>query len=98
MIYLTLKSPFNCTKNLMEKIIHDWCGWMEQYGRFTHHPTGDTLVCQAWMGQSDWDNAQLEWFLKYPVDIAVNEEDGSFMGSVGEIVERLNDRRIVLGT
>lgn len=80
-------------------VCHDWCGWNEKYGRFTHMPSGSTLVCRAWMGQSDWDSAQLEWFSKLDGDLIVHKcptgpyrETGDTMGSVSEIVTRLNNR------
>lgn len=78
-------------------IAHDWCGWNERYGRFTHLPSGDTLVCQEWMGQSDWDKVQLEWFSKYPgLDVhecpAVYDRSGPLMGTTEEICARLAER------
>lgn len=80
-------------------IVFDWCGWGERYGRFTHMPSGETLVCQMWMGQADWDRAQLAWMLKYDGEMLVHRcergpyhETGNLMGSVGEIMERLQRR------
>lgn len=58
---------------MSEFIAHDWCGWNENHGRFTHVPSDDTLVCQPWMKQHDWDKAQLEWFQKYPDTLTVHE-------------------------
>lgn len=81
----------------VEFIAHDWCGSMQQYGRYTHMPSGDTLVCKAWMGQVDWDKAQLEYFQKYS-NITVHEcpgqytSDGALMGTVEEICARLTNR------
>jgi hypothetical protein len=77
-------------------IAFDWCGFAELYGRFTAMPTGDTLVCRQWMGQREWDAAQLAWFEHYNPAVAVyrcldgpyRETDDS-MGTVGEIIERL---------
>lgn len=81
-------------------IAHDWCGWNQQYGRFTHMHTGDTLICKASWGQSEWDQAQLEYFSKYP---GINVYDcpgeynrnGRLMGSTNEICERLEKRLFV---
>lgn len=80
-----------------EFIAHDWCGWKQQYGRFTHMPSGDSLICQAWMGQSDWNMAQLGWFLKYPGLTVYNcvgayTTDAPSMGTVNEIIIRLETR------
>lgn len=79
-------------------IAHDWCGWNEQYGRFTHMPSGDTLVCQAWMGQLEWDKAQLAYFRKYPginvhrCPVGPYNTNGSIMGTTDEIILRLEPR------
>lgn len=80
-------------------IAHDWCGWNERFGRFTHMPSGDTLVCQGWMGQLDWDKAQAEWFQKFPGELMVHRcpngayrETGDTMGTVSEITARLEQR------
>lgn len=80
-------------------VVFDWCGWNERYGRFTHLPSGETLVCQAWMGQLDWDKAQLEWFEKLDGSLVVHRcergpyhETGDSMGTVSEIVHKLRSR------
>ena len=80
-------------------IVFDWCGFGDRYGRFTSMPDGKTLVCQAWMAQSDWDKAQLEWFKQFDGRMTVCRcESGPYrktedvMGTVGEIVERLRIR------
>lgn len=76
-------------------IAHDWCGTHGQYGRFTHIPSGETLVCQAWYSQKRWDEEQLEWFRQWPVDLVVYKCQQAYVktnetyGSVGEIIERL---------
>lgn len=78
-------------------IAHDWCGWNSRFGRYTHMPSGDTLVCEGWMGQADWDKAQLEWMKKYP-GLNVHKcpgaysTDGLLMGSTDEICQRLEAR------
>lgn len=82
----------------MEYIAFDYCGWMENYGRFTHMPSGDTLVQQGWMGQADWDKAQLEWFRKYPGLTVCRCLSGAYnlnsdtMGTTDEICTRLEAR------
>lgn len=78
-------------------IAHDWCGWNDQYGRYTHLPSGDTLVCRPGMGQDDWDRAQLQYFRKYPgLNVydcpGAYTTDGRLMGSTDEICARLEDR------
>ncbi len=80
-------------------VAFDWCGWTDSLGRFTHMPTGDTLVCQGWMGQADWDKAQLEWFERLDGSLVVHKclrgpyrETGETMGTAAEIVERLRKR------
>jgi len=80
-------------------IAHDWCGLNDHYGRFTHVPSGKTLVCEGWMLQADWDKAQLEWFAQFDGDIVVHRcpqgsycETGDIMGSGSEITERLRAR------
>lgn len=80
-------------------IAFDWCGWMDNYGRFTHMPSGDTIVQQGWMGQRDWDKAQLEYFKKYPgLEVHRNlqpgpyQKTGNLMGTTDEICARLEKR------
>jgi hypothetical protein len=82
-----------------EFICHDWAGWNEQYGRYTHMPSGATLRCEGWMKQHDWDAAQLEWLKKYDGSLVVHKcprgpyrETGDTMGTVAEITERLSRR------
>ncbi len=82
-----------------EFIAHDWCGWNESQGRFTHMPSGKTLLCQQWMGQLDWDRAQHEWFSQYAGSVIVHRcptgpyrETGNIMGTVAEILLRLQAR------
>lgn len=78
-------------------IVHDWCGWNDRYGRYTHMPSGATLVCQAWMGQQEWDKAQLEFLERFP-GLNVHDcpgaysTDGRLMGSTEEICARLQER------
>lgn len=79
----------------MEYIAFDWCGTFENYGRFTHLPSGETIVQQPWMGQSDWNKKQLEFFQKYPgltvykCPFNYNDRQES-MGTTEEICGRLN--------
>lgn len=80
-------------------IAFDWCGFNENLGRFTHMPSGDTLVQQPWMGQADWDNAQLRWFMKYSgLTVYDNARpgpyrpEGKIMGTTFEICERIQKR------
>jgi hypothetical protein len=79
-------------------IAFDWCGWSEQYGRFTHMPSGETLLQKRWMGQTDWDQCQLEWFKKFPDLIVCRCPTGPYvinentMGTTNEICERLEKR------
>jgi hypothetical protein len=78
-------------------VAHDLCGWHLQYGRFTHMPSGDTLVQEDWMGQADWDKAQLAFFRKHP-GLNVHEcpgaynTNGKLMGTTDEICARLRQR------
>ncbi len=82
----------------MEFIAHDWAGWNENQGRFTHMPSGETLLCQRYWDQQEWDQAQLDWFRKYDETLTVHEcpgaysTDGDLMGTAGEICERLEKR------
>ena len=85
----------------MEFIVHDWCGWNERNGRFTHCPSGQTLVCRDWMGQRDWDDAQLTWFREFDGSLVVHKcpegpyrETGNTMGTVAEIIGRLEVRLV----
>jgi len=81
----------------MEFIAFDWCGWDERFGRFTHLPSGETLVCRDGMGQIAWDKAQLNFFQKFP-GLNVHScpgaytTDGRLMGTTEEICERLKKR------
>lgn len=82
----------------MAFIVFDWCGWNESNGRFTHMPSGDTLICKGWMGQREWDQAQSEFFAKYPGVKVYRCLTGPYrktddlMGTTDEIVERLKTR------
>lgn len=79
-------------------IAFDWCGWNGNYGRFTHIPSGDTLVQPDCIGQREWDQAQMKWFSKYP-QLTVHRcpegpyrETGDTMGTTDEVVTRLKER------
>ncbi len=74
-----------------EQINHDWCGWDERYGRYTHSPSGDTLVCQGWMRQKDWDKAQLEYLQKYP-QVEVFNNKGESWGTTDTICAKLTEK------
>ncbi len=83
---------------MTEFIAHDWCGFDEKYGRYTHMPSGKALVCQKWMRQADWDKAQLEFLKQFP---GLNVHDcigayttkGKLMGTTDEICERLQPKQ-----
>lgn len=78
-------------------IAHDYCGWDERYGRYTHVPSGDTLVQRDAMGQANWDKAQLDYLAKYP-GLTVYKCPGAYVptgetyGTTDEICERLRKR------
>lgn len=85
---------------MSEKFIaFDWCGWNENYGRFTLvDATCETLVQQAYMNQRQWDQSQLEFFRRFP-GLTVYRCPGSYfpdpknvMGTTEEIVKRLEAR------
>lgn len=93
------KSTSPSETHMNEFIVHDWCGFNENYGRFTAIPSGKTLVCQGWMMQSDWDKAQFDWFSELDPSLVVHKcprgpyrETGDTMGTVGEILARLRCR------
>lgn len=80
-------------------IAHDWCGWNERNGRFTHMPSGKTLLCEDWMGQEAWDKAQLAWFTQLDENLIVHKcpdgpyrETGNTYGSVTDIIKKLKER------
>lgn len=82
-----------------EFIAHDWCGFLDRYGRFTHLPSGQTLICEAHMDQEKWDRAQLRWFRQFSGTLVVHRcpvgpyrETGDSMGTVAEIIEKLKAR------
>lgn len=82
-----------------EFIAFDWCGWDEQHGRFTHVPTGETIVCRSGYDQSKWDAVQLAYFEKFDPTVPVHECPSRYttegtrpMGLTGEICERLRER------
>jgi hypothetical protein len=84
-------------------IAHDWCGWNNRFGRFTACPLGQTLVCQEWMGQEDWDYAQLMFLRRFP-GLPVHSCPGVYttagtrlMGTTDEICRRLESRLLELG-
>ena len=80
-------------------IAFDWCGFNSCYGRFTAMPGGETLLQQAWMNQTQWDDAQLKWFAQFNGNITVHRclsgpyhETGDTLGTVNEIIDRLTKR------
>jgi len=85
-------------ESLAEFIAHDWCGWNDNNGRFTHMPSGVTLLCQLYWTQKQWDRAQLDWFRKYAENLTVHEcpgaynMEGKLLGTVAEICGRLELR------
>lgn len=94
------ETAFKAVEAIETKFIaFDQCGFGDRYGRFTALPSGDTLTCQAWMAQADWNKAQLKWFEQFPTTVVVHRclsgayrESGDTMGTVGEIIERLKNR------
>lgn len=88
----------NVTSVGVEFIAHDWAGWNENHGRFTHVPSGGTLLCRRYWGQEEWDKAQLDWLRQYDGTLTVHDcpgaynTDGKLMGTVAEICERLEKR------
>ncbi len=85
---------------MTEFIAFDYCGWNDHYGRFTHSPSNETLVCRPGMGQHDWDLAQLEFFKKFADSIKVYDcsaggaysPSGPELGTVEQICLRLKNR------
>jgi hypothetical protein len=79
-------------------IAFDWCGWNENYGRFSHMPSCETLIQEGWMNQRDWDEAQLRWFEKFPGLTVCRCPRGPYllnddiMGTTDEICTRLKAR------
>ncbi|OWK34313.1 hypothetical protein [Fimbriiglobus ruber] len=80
-----------------EFIALDYCGWNQTYGRFTHIPSGDTLLCLPGMGQREWDEAQWLFLQQYPglnvhMCPGAYTTDAKLLGSADEICERLVKR------
>lgn len=50
----------------VEFIARDGAGWMEARARYTHMPSGDTLLAQPWMSRDDWDERVLGFMSRYP--------------------------------
>ncbi len=85
-------------------VAHDFCGWAENYGRFTvvsqsTDTNGNTLVCRSGMNQAQWDRAQLNWFSQLDQTLVVYKclrgpyaPNDSPMGTVKEICDRLKLR------
>lgn len=79
-------------------IAHDYCGWNEQYGRYTVIPEGDTLVCRPDMVQREWDRAQLDFLSRFPGRTVHKCYEGPYrptgntLGTTEEICERLRKR------
>lgn len=86
-------------KSSPDFIAFDYCGWNEQQGRFTRVSDGKTLVCQRWMGQMEWDSAQLEWFKQMAPELVVHKclegpyrQTDDIFGSVKGIIDKLERR------
>jgi hypothetical protein len=81
-----------------EFIGFDWAGWNDSQGRFTHIPSGETLLCQRHWDQAEWDRQQLVWFNEYSPDLKVYDcpgaynTDGKLLGTLAEICSRLERR------
>jgi hypothetical protein len=48
-----------------EYILIDAAGW-GGYARFTHYPSGDTLLYKRWMDDEEWARAVVAYLGKYP--------------------------------
>ena len=59
------KALINCEEVEKEFIAYDFYGVNNDYERFTHIPSGDTLIPQQYIKHSDWNKAKLTWFGKY---------------------------------
>ncbi len=99
--WLACPLRFYLKRTNMDFIAFDWCGFNENLGRFTHMPSGDTLVQQGF-DQRKWDQRQLEFFKKYPGLTVYNNErpgpyrpEGKVMGTTEEICARL-ERRLAI--
>lgn len=58
----------------MERIELDYAGW-KGWPRYTHYPTGDTLLRKPYMSDEQWAEAKISYFLKYP-GVKVLDEEG----------------------
>ncbi len=47
-------------------IAQDTCGWNDSHIRYTHMPSGHTLVSQPDMSRRDWAARKLAFMQKYP--------------------------------
>lgn len=81
----------------MNFIAYDRAGWNRGSDRFTHMPSGKTLLRQRYMNQDEWNKAQLEWFRQFDGSLTVHDcpeaysTDGRLMGTVAEICKRLEE-------
>jgi hypothetical protein len=90
------------TEEVIEFVAFDWCGWDERQGRFTHMPSGKTIVQGVDATQKGWDAKQLAFFKEYPPSTPVCRcPDGPYrlndnrMGTCGSIVDKLTSRLAV---
>jgi hypothetical protein len=86
----------------LEFIAHDWAGMFERLGRYTHVPTGETLLCHAYYDQDAWDRAQLEFFKRFPGLVVYDNArsgpyrpEGRVLGVTDEICVKLAQRLAV---
>lgn len=83
------------TQKQNQFVAHDWAGWNNGYERYTHMPSGDTLVSSRFDGAFAWNKAKLEWFQKYDGSLTIHAcpgaytTDGRLIGTIEEQIEQL---------
>jgi hypothetical protein len=60
-----------------ERIDQDFAGWGE-WARYTHSPSGDTLLRKPYMSSDEWHALKRDWLAKYP-GVPIFDERGARM-------------------
>jgi hypothetical protein len=84
-------------------IASDWCGWGDRYGRYTHIPSGETIIEYPYDDQSSWDARQVAFFRRHPglrvyVCLGRYTDEWEPTGTTDEILAKWEARRSAEGS
>lgn len=80
---------------MTEFIAYDHAGWNDRHERFTHVPSGKTLLSQPHWSEPEYLKRRLDWYRQFDASLTVHacpgsySTDGRLLGTVGDICERI---------